>query len=74
MLTTIDIVIQIKRHPVIAKFTPSLPENGTKSFVANETKHILTRFMQNKRKLKEACFLYTVNATQNAYRQAYRNK
>lgn len=66
MLTTIDIVIQIERHPVIAKFTPSLPENGTKSFVANETKHILTRVMQNKRKLKEAWFLYTVNATQNA--------
>lgn len=74
MLPTMDSIIQIERHCTIAKLIPLLPEKGIKQFVVNETDHILTGVMQNKRKLKEACLLYTVNATQNTYTQAYRNK
>lgn len=68
MLTAMDSIIQIERHPVIAKLIPLLPEKAIKELVVNETGHILMGVTQSKRKLKEACLLYTVNATQNAYR------
>lgn len=68
VISTVAITVRIERHPVMAKLIPFLQGKGIKSFFVNETVRILTGIMQSKRKLKDACLLYTVNTTENAYR------